>query len=128
MSAPGQKESIYGTTLSGLRECMQEWGQPAYRAAQVLEWLYSKRVEGFVQMSSLPAGRMGLEDRERVAEGTWADLVVFDPATVADKSTFQNPHQYPEGITYVIVNGVPVVDNGKWSGAGPGQVLRRPGS
>ena len=80
------------------------------------------------KMSSLPAGRMGLKDRGRVAEGTWADLVVFDPATVADKSTFQNPHQYPEGIPYVIVNGVPVVDNGKWSGAGPGQVLRRPGS
>jgi N-acyl-D-amino-acid deacylase len=80
------------------------------------------------KMSSLPAGRMGLKDRGRVVEGTWADLVVFDPATVADKSTFQNPHQYPEGIPYVIVNGVPVVDNGKWSGAGPGQVLRRPGS
>jgi len=80
------------------------------------------------KMSSLPAGRMGLKDRGRVAEGTWADLVVFDPATVADKATFQNPHQYPEGIPYVIVNGVPVVDSGKWSGAGPGQVLRRPGS
>ncbi len=80
------------------------------------------------KMSSLPAGRMGLKDRGRVAEGTWADLVVFDPATVADKATFQSPHQYPEGIPYVIVNGVPMVDNGKWTSAGPGQVLRRLGS
>lgn len=64
MSVAGQKESIYGTTLSGLRECMQEWGQPAYRAAQVLEWLYAKRVEGFAQMSSLPAAlRAALEER-----------------------------------------------------------------
>ncbi len=80
------------------------------------------------KMSSLPADRMGLKDRGRLAEGAWADVVVFDPATVADKATYQNPHQYPEGIPYVIVNGVPVVDNGKWSGAGPGQVLKRPGT
>jgi 23S rRNA (adenine2503-C2)-methyltransferase len=55
MSNPGRRESIYGTTLSGLGECMREWGQPAYRASQVLEWLYAKRVEGFAQMSSLPS-------------------------------------------------------------------------
>jgi 23S rRNA (adenine2503-C2)-methyltransferase len=64
MSAAGQKESIYGTTLSGLRECMEQWGQPAYRAAQVLEWVYAKRVESFAQMTSLPAVlRASLEER-----------------------------------------------------------------
>jgi 23S rRNA (adenine2503-C2)-methyltransferase len=64
MSAAGQKESIYGTTLSGLRECMEQWGQPAYRAAQVLEWIYAKRVESFEQMTSLPAVlRASLEER-----------------------------------------------------------------
>jgi 23S rRNA (adenine2503-C2)-methyltransferase len=64
MSAAGQKESIYGTTLSGLRECMEQWGQPAYRAAQVLEWIYAKRVESFGQMTSLPAVlRASLEER-----------------------------------------------------------------
>jgi 23S rRNA (adenine2503-C2)-methyltransferase len=64
MSAAGQKESIYGITLSGLRECMEQWGQPAYRAAQVLEWIYAKRVESFAQMSSLPAVlRTLLEER-----------------------------------------------------------------
>jgi 23S rRNA (adenine2503-C2)-methyltransferase len=64
MSAAGQKESIYGTSLSGLRECMEQWGQPAYRAAQVLEWVYVKRVESFEQMTSLPAVlRVSLEER-----------------------------------------------------------------
>jgi 23S rRNA (adenine2503-C2)-methyltransferase len=64
MSAGGQTESIYGTTLAGLQECMLEWGQPSYRAAQVLEWIYSKRVEGFAQMSSLPSALRGaLEER-----------------------------------------------------------------
>ncbi len=80
------------------------------------------------KMSGLPAERLHLKDRGRIAEGTWADIVIFDPATVADKATFQNPHQYPEGMPYVIVNGVPMVDGGKWTGAGPGQVLRRPGA
>jgi 23S rRNA (adenine2503-C2)-methyltransferase len=55
MSALAQKESIYGVTLASLRECLVGWGQPAYRAAQILEWVYGKRVEGFAQMSSLPA-------------------------------------------------------------------------
>ncbi|MCC6915538.1 MAG: D-aminoacylase [Rhodospirillaceae bacterium] len=80
------------------------------------------------KMSSLPADRLGLKDRGRLAAGAWADVVVFDPATVTDKATYQNPHQYPDGIPYVIVNGVPVVDNGKWNDAGPGQVLKRPGA
>jgi 23S rRNA (adenine2503-C2)-methyltransferase len=64
MSDAGRKESIYGTTLSGLQECMGEWGQPNYRAAQVLEWVYKKRAESFAQMSSLPAALRGaLEER-----------------------------------------------------------------
>jgi 23S rRNA (adenine2503-C2)-methyltransferase len=68
MSLAGQKESIYGINLSGLRQCMQEWGQPAYRAAQVLEWIYAKRAEDFTQMSSLPAAlRTLLEERFEVA-------------------------------------------------------------
>jgi len=57
-------------------------------------------------MTSLPAARMGLTDRGSIAVGNFADLVAFDPATIIDKSTFENPHQYPEGISYVLVNGV----------------------
>jgi len=53
-----------------------------------------------------------------------ADLVVFDPATVADKATYENPHQYAVGVPYVVVNGVLVVDDNKVTGARPGKVLR----
>ena len=60
-----------------------------------------------------------------MAEGWYADLVVFDPATVADRATFQEPHQYPVGIPWVLVNGTVAVDGGRFLGARPGRVLHR---
>ncbi len=77
------------------------------------------------KMTGLPAARLGLRDRGGVAEGYYADLVVFDAATVRDRATFQAPHQYPEGIDYVLVNGVPAVDGGRYVNARAGRVLRR---
>ena len=77
------------------------------------------------KMSGFPAQRLGLSDRGLVEEGRVADLVVFDPDTVLDRATFEEPHQYPVGIPYVFVNGVAVVDEGKHTGARPGRVLRR---
>ncbi|MBN2288935.1 MAG: D-aminoacylase [Candidatus Glassbacteria bacterium] len=77
------------------------------------------------KMTSMPADQMGLSDRGRIARGMKADLVVFDAATVRDTATFQDPHQYPAGIGYVLVNGVPVVEQGKHTGARPGRVLRK---
>jgi N-acyl-D-amino-acid deacylase len=74
-------------------------------------------------MTSLPAQIMGLKDRGLLRTGYWADLVVFDPATIADKATFEQPHQYPVGIPFVFVNGVAVVDDGKFTKATPGKVL-----
>jgi N-acyl-D-amino-acid deacylase len=74
-------------------------------------------------MTSLGAQIMGLKDRGLVHAGYWADLVVFDPVTIADKATFTEPHQYPTGIPFVFVNGVAVVDGGKIVGATPGKVL-----
>ena len=62
-------------------------------------------------------------DRGLLREGYWADLVVFDPARVADRATFEHPKQYPLGIDYVLVNGGLVVDAGDHSGARPGRVL-----
>lgn len=62
--------------------------------------------EAIRKMTSLPAARLGLNDRGVIAAGKKADLVVFDPATIGDRATFENPHQYPSGIHYVIVNGV----------------------
>jgi N-acyl-D-amino-acid deacylase len=57
----------------------------------------------------------------------WADMVVFDPDTVRDLATFDDPNRLSEGMEYVLVNGVPVIENGKMSGALPGKVLRGPG-
>jgi N-acyl-D-amino-acid deacylase len=76
-------------------------------------------------MTSLPASILGLPDRGTITEGQWADLVIFDPATVADKATFEDPFQYPVGIDTVLVNGTVVLDEGQHSGARPGKVLRR---
>jgi dihydroorotase/N-acyl-D-amino-acid deacylase len=80
--------------------------------------------EAVRKMTTLPASRLGLDDRGRIREGAWADLVLFDAATVADLATFEAPHQYPRGIPFVIVNGVVVVDGGNMTTARPGQVLR----
>ena len=74
-------------------------------------------------MTSLAAQIIGLKDRGLVQTGYWADLVVFDPKTIADKATFTEPHQYPTGIPFVFVNGVAVVDDGKLTQATPGKVL-----
>jgi N-acyl-D-aspartate/D-glutamate deacylase len=79
------------------------------------------------KFSALPAQRMRLTDRGVLKKGMWADVVVFDPATVTDKATFENPNQFSVGMEYVLVNGVPVIAEGKMTGALPGRVLRGPG-
>jgi dihydroorotase/N-acyl-D-amino-acid deacylase len=80
--------------------------------------------EAIRKMTSLPAGRLGLGDRGRIARGARADLVVFDPTTVIDAATFEAPHQYPQGIPWVIVNGSVTVDRGAFTSARAGRVLR----
>lgn len=77
------------------------------------------------KMTGLPARTMGLADRGILAEGKKADIVVFDPATVADKATFEAPHQYPTGIPYVIVNGQISVEDGNFLHLKAGAVLRK---
>jgi N-acyl-D-amino-acid deacylase len=79
------------------------------------------------KFSALPAQRMRLTDRGVLKQGMWADVVVFDPATIHDKATFENPNQLSEGMEDVLVNGVPVIEGGKMTGALPGKVLRGPG-
>jgi N-acyl-D-amino-acid deacylase len=77
--------------------------------------------------AALPAQRMRLTDRGVLKTGMWADVVVFDPATIRDLATFENPNQLSEGMEYVLVNGVAVIDQGKQTGALPGKVLRGAG-
>ena len=79
------------------------------------------------KFSALPAQRLRLTDRGVLKAGMWADVVVFDPATIHDRATFDNPNQLSEGMEHVLVNGVPVIDQGKMTGNLPGKVLRGPG-
>jgi dihydroorotase/N-acyl-D-amino-acid deacylase len=79
------------------------------------------------KFSALPAKRMRLADRGVLKAGMWADVVVFDPATITDRATFENPNQLSVGMQYVLVNGVPVIDNGKPTNALPGKVIKGPG-
>jgi dihydroorotase/N-acyl-D-amino-acid deacylase len=79
------------------------------------------------KMSALPAQRMRLTDRGVLKEGMWADVVIFDPATIKDLATFDKPNQLSQGMQYVLVNGAPVIEEGKMTGKLPGKVLRGAG-
>jgi dihydroorotase/N-acyl-D-amino-acid deacylase len=79
--------------------------------------------EAVRKMTSLPAQRMQLLDRGILRAGMWADVVVFDPDRIIDKATFDKPHAFPEGISYVVVNGVTVIKDGEHTGALPGKPL-----
>jgi len=76
-------------------------------------------------MTSLPAAVFGMKDRGVIREGAAADIVIFDPAKVVERSTYVEPHQLAEGMAYVLVNGVAVIADGKFTAALPGKVLRR---
>ena len=80
------------------------------------------------KFSALPAQRLRLTDRGVLKQGLWADIVIFDPEKIRDLATFENPNQLSEGMEYVLVNGVPVIDGGKMTEALPGKVLRGQGS
>lgn len=75
------------------------------------------------KFTALPAQRMRFADRGVLKAGMWADMVVFDPGTIHDRATFDNPNQLSEGMRFVLVNGVPVVDEGKPTNALPGRVV-----
>jgi N-acyl-D-amino-acid deacylase len=79
------------------------------------------------RMSGLPAERFAIRDRGRIAEGLAADLVVFDPATVCDQATWEEPRRHPIGIDAVVVNGQVVAADGRPTGRLPGRVVRRTG-
>ena len=77
------------------------------------------------KITARAAGKFGLTKRGLLQKGYYADIVVFDPLRVIDKATWTNPHQYPEGINHVFVNGVQVIENGQHTGRLPGRVLRK---
>jgi dihydroorotase/N-acyl-D-amino-acid deacylase len=81
--------------------------------------------EAVRKMTSFPAARLGLTGRGLLRPGMAADVTVFDPATITDRSTFTDPHHYSEGVRFVLVNGVLVVNQGAHTGSRPGAILRR---
>ena len=83
--------------------------------------------EAVRRLSGLPATNLGLDHRGFIKEGMFADVVVFDPATIADRATFEKPHQYAVGVKHVFVNGVQVLKDGEHTGAKPGRALSGPG-
>jgi N-acyl-D-amino-acid deacylase len=78
------------------------------------------------KFSALPAQKLKLSDRGVLKKGQWADIVVFDPETIHDVATFEKPNQLSDGMRFVLVNGVPVIEDGKQTNALPGKVLRGP--
>ena len=81
--------------------------------------------EAIRKVTSVPASILGLRRRGQIREGWHADLVLFDPERITDTATYEEPYQYPKGISYVFVNGKPVVADGEYNGERPGRVLRR---
>jgi N-acyl-D-amino-acid deacylase len=82
--------------------------------------------EAIRRLTSFPAENLGLEGRGLLQEGYFADIAIFDPATISDRATFADPHQYATGVQHVIVNGVPVLLDGEHTGATPGRFVRKP--
>jgi N-acyl-D-aspartate/D-glutamate deacylase len=89
------------------------------REQQVLSWEEAVR-----KMTSLPARKLRLKNKGLIAEHYDADLVVFDPATVIDTSTYENPRSFPKGIDWVVVNGQVVVKAGEHTGVRNGRTIR----
>jgi len=83
--------------------------------------------EAIRKMTSLPAQTLRIRDRGLIREGMYADITIFDFKKIIDKATFKKPHQYPEGIIYVIVNGQPIIEKGKYNGKLPGMIIYGPG-
>jgi N-acyl-D-amino-acid deacylase len=114
--------------LSGEKSHPRAWGSaPRILGRYVREEKLLRLEEAVRKMTSLPAARMRLHDRGLLRPGLKADLVAFDPDRVRERSTYADPSHYSEGIPYVAVNGVLVVDEGRITAARPGRALRGPG-
>jgi N-acyl-D-amino-acid deacylase len=122
----GEASAPYGFLNDPMPYCPCSYGEfPGLLERYVRDEPLLTLEEAVRKMTSFPAQRFGLLDRGMLRPGAWADIVVFDLARVRDRATGLYPHQYPEGIDHVLVNGTPVVADGEHTGALPGQVLRR---
>jgi N-acyl-D-amino-acid deacylase len=112
--------------LVGGKPHPRSWGTfPRYLGRYVREFGVLELADCVHHLTGRPARRLRLQDRGLIREGYYADLVLFDPATVRDTATFDEPRQQAEGIPYVFVNGIPVIDEGHRTDALPGHAVRR---
>lgn len=116
---------------SGLREFGKDvphprgYGNNARVLGRYVRDLKVLRLEDAIRkMTSLPANSFRLKQRGELREGNWADIVIFDPQKISDPATYGDPHHYAVGVPYVLVNGVPVIENGAPTGTKPGMALR----
>jgi N-acyl-D-amino-acid deacylase len=124
----GQVSALYGFLHDPPPYCPCSYGEfPGLLERDVRDEALLTLEEAVRKMTSFPAQRFGLHDRGVLRPGAWADVVVFDLDRVRDRATGFYPHQYPEGIDHVLVNGQLVVSEGEHTGALPGQALRRSG-
>lgn len=124
VASDGSALAPYGKVASGAYPHPRNYGCfPKVLGEFVREKKLVSLEEAVRKMTSLPAARFRLEKRGMLRPGWHADVTVFDPATVADRTTFEQPEQYPEGIVHVLVNGEPVVEEGEHAGRRPGRVL-----
>src|SRR5947209_1483678 len=114
--------------LAGSKSHPRGWGTfPRVLSRYVRDEHLLTLEEAVHKMTGMPAARVGLSDRGVLRAGAFADITVFDPRTVRDRATFEEPNQYPEGIEYVLVNGQVEVDKERRTGANAGRPLRGPG-
>jgi N-acyl-D-amino-acid deacylase len=127
VGSDGEALAPYGALGKKLHHPRCYGAYPRILGRWVREKNFLPMEEAIRKMTSFPAQVLGIQDRGIIREQMWADLTVFNPETVIDKATFQNPHQYPEGIKYVLVNGQLVIENSEHTGALLGKVLRGAG-
>jgi N-acyl-D-amino-acid deacylase len=127
LGSDGSSLAPYGPLSKGKPHPRNYGAFPRFLGYYVREKKILSLSEAIKKVSSMPAAKMGLQKRGSLEKGNFADIVVFDPDTISDRATFIDPHQYPVGIDYVIVNGTIVIDHGKHTGKLPGKVLNGPG-
>jgi N-acyl-D-amino-acid deacylase len=127
LGSDGSSLAPYGPLSKGKPHPRNYGAFPRFLGYYVRERKLLTLPEAIKKVTSKPAAKMGLSNRGSLQEGFFADIVIFDPKTIADKATFIEPHQYPVGIDYVLVNGTTVIDHGKHTEKLPGKVLYGPG-
>ncbi len=125
VGSDGNALAPYGVLSQGMPHPRSYGTFPRYLGLYIREKKIISLPEAIERVTSLPCRHFSIVDRGELSIDKFADMVIFNPQTVIDHATFVQPHQYPEGISYVIVNGKLVVENGRHSGQLPGKVLRR---